>query len=92
MYRPKLGAVGSFLFQLFVEILELVSIVLGFYAIIHTSSDALIKAEDDSVLESALMVNLAVATRTYVIAALSVFAIKFILSSVVGRFIEFTPY
>jgi hypothetical protein len=92
MHRPVLGKHGSFLFELLVEFLELTSIILGFYAILHTSSAPLIEAEMDPELESRLMVQLAVSTRGFVVAAISIFASVFLLRTVVSRFIQFTPY
>ena len=90
--RPILGPTGSLIFEIFVEVLELTSIVLGFYAILHTSSAPLIEAEDDSLEESRLFVELTMATRAYVVAAISTFVVVFLLNTVVRRFIQLTPF
>jgi len=88
MYRPKLGPVGSGILEVFVDVLELTSITLGFYAIMHTSSEPLIESEDNPTRENELMVNLAIATRSYVIAAMALFIVVFLMRSVVFRFID----
>ena len=90
MYRPQLGRTGTIVFDIFVELLELISIFLGFYAIMHTSSAPLIQAEDDPIAETELFINLAIQTRAYVIAAMAVFAVAFLLGTVVRRFIRVT--
>ena len=87
MYRPMLGQTGTLIFDIFVELLEFMSITFGFYAIMHTSSAPLIEAENDSELENRLMVNLAIETRAYVVVAMSLFVIVFLLRSGVRRFI-----
>lgn len=89
-YRPVLGKTGTIVFDIAVELLELLSITLGFYAIMHTSSAPLIQAEDDPVAETQLMVNLAVDTRAYVIAAMSLITVVVLLRTVVRRFIQTT--
>lgn len=92
MQKPLLGKTGTFVFDAFVELLELASITLGFYAIMHTSSAPLIEAEENADRESMLMVELAMSTRIYVILAMSVFVVVFLLRSVVRRFITTTPF
>jgi len=90
MHRPALGKTGTLVFDIVVEILEFIAITLGFYAIMHTSSAPLIEAEDDPLVETQLMVNLTIATRAYVIAAMSIFVVVVLLRSVVRRFIRVT--
>lgn len=82
-----LGWHGTLIYDVLVELLELASIVLGFYAILHTSSAPLIEAEDDSMLETRLMVDLAMKTRMYVVVAMSAFVVVFLLRTVVRRLI-----
>jgi hypothetical protein len=90
MHRPILGKTGTLLFDVFIEVLELASIILGFYAIMHTSSEPLIKNENNVIVETQLFVNLAVETRAYVIAAMSLFVVVVLLRTVVRRLIHTT--
>ena len=91
MHRPVLGKVGSTVFEIFVEVLELTSITLGFYAILQTSSKPLIEDEENQIEEAQLFIDLAVNTRVFVVLAISVFLVVFLLRTVVRRFIILTP-
>ncbi len=92
MYRPVLGRTGTYVFDLFLKGLEFISIFLGFYAIMHTSSAPLIEAEGNDELEAELMVELALNTRTYVVLAMAIFAVVFVLETVGRRLIRTTSY
>ena len=90
MYRPLIGRTGTLVFDVFVELLELTAIVLGFYAVMHTSSAPLIEDSGEPALETQLFVNLAISTRVYVIAAMSTFVVVVLLRSGVRRLIQVT--
>lgn len=90
MYRPVLGETGTLVFDVFVDLLEFTSIFLGFYAILHTSSAPLIEAEDSTMHENELMVELVVRTRAYVVGAMAMFGVVFMLRTVVRRMIATT--
>lgn len=88
MPESMLGPTGSKVYDAFMKILELISIILGFYAILNTSSAPFIEAEDDSEEENRLLVDYIRATRTFVVAAISIYGMKFLLDTVVRELLH----
>jgi hypothetical protein len=88
MTHQTLGTQGSMIFETSIKLLEAISIFLGFYAILHTSSAPFIEAEDDPLAEDKLLVDFMRETRTFVVAAISVYAVKFLLDTVIRFMLE----